>query len=56
MTVEIVPEKQESTAISAPILSKRARALFGACAEVQLPDYGKVLWAHCSRNDSRKAL
>jgi hypothetical protein len=35
-------------------LAKRARAQSGSCAEVQFPDYGTVLWAHGSRNDSRK--
>jgi hypothetical protein len=94
----MVPGKQESTAISAPILprerelslahvqrsiflnmeqccgplsvekiprkhcdfitylAKRARAQSGACAEVQFTDYGTVLLAHDSRNDSRKSL
>jgi hypothetical protein len=32
---------------------KRARALFGACAEVQFPDYVTVLWATGSRKGSR---
>jgi hypothetical protein len=36
-------------------LAKRARAQFGACAEVQFPDYGTVLWSIGSRNGSRKA-
>jgi hypothetical protein len=95
LTVEMVPGKQESTAISAPILprerelsllhaqkcsfliivqccgplavemipekhcdfstylTKRARAQSGACAELQYPDFGTVLWAPGSRNDSR---
>jgi hypothetical protein len=85
LAVETVPGKQESTAISAPILprgqelslahaqkcsflvmeqccgplaveiiagnhcdfstyhTKKARAQSGACAEVQFPDYGRVL-------------
>jgi hypothetical protein len=37
-------------------LAKRARAQSGACAEVQIPDYGTVLWSPVSRNISRKAL
>jgi hypothetical protein len=37
-------------------LSKRARAQSGACAEVQFPDYGTVLWSPGSRIYSRKAL
>jgi hypothetical protein len=37
-------------------LAKRARAQSGACAEEQFPDYGTVLWAPGSRNNSRKAL
>jgi hypothetical protein len=98
LPVEIVPGKQENTAISAPslpkvreltlahaqwciflimeqgcgplavkmipgkhcyfitYLAKRARAHSGACAEVQFPDYGTVMWAPDSKNDSRKAL
>jgi hypothetical protein len=36
-------------------LAKRARAQSGACAEVQIPDYGTVLWSSGSRNCSRKA-
>jgi hypothetical protein len=36
-------------------LSKRAIAQSGACAEVQFPDYGTVLWSPGSRNFSRKA-
>jgi hypothetical protein len=34
--------------------AKRARAQSGACAEVQFPDYGTVLWANVSGNNSRK--
>jgi hypothetical protein len=91
LAVEMIPGKQESTAISALIfprerwvslahaqrciclnmeqfceplnveiipgkhcdfstyLAKRARAQSGACAEVQIPDHGTVLWAHVSR-------
>jgi hypothetical protein len=37
-------------------LAKRARAQSGACAEVQFPDYGTVLWSFGSRNGSRKTL
>jgi hypothetical protein len=36
-------------------LAKRARTMFGACAEVKFPDYGTVLWSHVSRNFSKKA-
>jgi hypothetical protein len=36
-------------------LTKRARAQSGACAEVQFPDYGTVLWSPGSRNGSWKA-
>jgi hypothetical protein len=35
-------------------LAKRTRPQSGACAEVQFPDYGTVLWALGSRIDSRK--
>jgi hypothetical protein len=37
-------------------LANRARAKSGACAVVQFPDYGTVLWSPYSRNYSRKAL
>jgi hypothetical protein len=37
-------------------LAKRPRAQSFACAEVQFPDYGTLLWALGSRNDSRKEL
>jgi hypothetical protein len=37
-------------------LEKRARVQSGACAEVQFPDYGTVLFSLGSRNCSRKAL
>jgi hypothetical protein len=37
-------------------LAKRERAQAGACAEVQIPDYGTELWSPGSRNCSRKAL
>jgi hypothetical protein len=35
-------------------LAKRARAQSRACAELQFPDYGTVLWYSGSRNGSRK--
>jgi hypothetical protein len=35
-------------------LAKRARAQFGACAKVNFPDYGTVLWYPGRRNCSRK--
>jgi hypothetical protein len=34
--------------------AKRAIAQSGACAEVQIPDYGTELWSTGSRNISRK--
>jgi hypothetical protein len=34
-------------------LAKRARAQSGACAEVQFPYYGTVLWSPGSRNGSK---
>jgi hypothetical protein len=34
--------------------AKRPRAQSFECTEVQFPDYGTVLWAYGSRNDSRK--
>jgi hypothetical protein len=37
-------------------LDKSARDQSGACAEVQFPDYGTVLFSIGSRNDSRKSL
>jgi hypothetical protein len=37
-------------------LAKRARPQLGACAEVQFPDYGRVLWSPDNRNASKKAL
>jgi hypothetical protein len=37
-------------------LVKSATAQSGACAEVQLPANGTVLWAPGSSNDSRKSL
>jgi hypothetical protein len=37
-------------------LAKRAGAQSGACADVQFPDYGKVLWSPDNRNASKKAL
>jgi hypothetical protein len=55
LAVEMVPGMQESTAISAPILP-RERSSFGACAEVQFPDYGTDLWAPGIRNEPKKAL
>jgi hypothetical protein len=35
-------------------LAKRAQAQSGACAEVQFPDYGTVLWSLGIRNGSRE--
>jgi hypothetical protein len=53
LAVEIFPEKQFDFL---SYLDKSARAQSGACAEVQFPDYGTVLWSLGSRNCSRKAL
>jgi hypothetical protein len=36
-------------------LAKRAGVKSGACAEVQFPDYGTMLWSHGSRNCPREA-
>jgi hypothetical protein len=36
-------------------LAQRAITQSGACAEVQFPDYGTVLWSPASKNCSRKA-
>jgi hypothetical protein len=53
LAVEMVPEEHCDFS---SILAKRAKAQSGACAEVQFPDYGTVLWSPGSRNDSGKAL
>jgi hypothetical protein len=52
LAVEIVPGKHCDFST---YLAKRARAKSGACAEVQFPDFGTVLLAPVSRNNSRKA-
>jgi hypothetical protein len=52
-SVEIIPGKHCDIST---YLAKRARAQSGACAEVQFPDYGTVLWSAGSRNYSRKTL
>jgi hypothetical protein len=51
LAVEIVPGKNCDFS---NYLAKRARDQFGACAEVQCPDYRTVLWSPGSRNGSRK--
>jgi hypothetical protein len=51
LAVEFVPGKHCDFST---YLAKRARAQFGAFAEVQFPDYGTVLWSPGSRNGSRK--
>jgi hypothetical protein len=51
LAVEMVPGKHCEIST---YLAKRARAQFGACAEVQFPDYGTVLWSLRSRIGSRK--
>jgi hypothetical protein len=53
LAVEMVPGKNCDFST---YLAKRARAQFVACAEVQFPDYGTVLWAPGSRKVSRKLL
>jgi hypothetical protein len=53
LAVEIIPGKHCDFST---YFTKRRRAQFVACAEVQLPDYGTLLWAPGSRNVSRKAL
>jgi hypothetical protein len=53
LSVEIIPGKHCDFSTN---LAKGARTHSGACAEVQFPDYGTVLWSHDSRIYSRKAL
>jgi hypothetical protein len=53
LAVEIVPEKHSDFST---YLLKRARAQSGACAMVQFPDYGTMLWSPGNRNNSRKSL
>jgi hypothetical protein len=52
LAVEIVPGK---LCYFSTYLAKRARAQSDAFAELQIPDYGTVLWYPGSRNCSRKA-
>jgi hypothetical protein len=52
LAVEMIPRKHCDFST---YLAKRARAHSVACAEVQFPDYGTVLWSTYSRNGSRKA-
>jgi hypothetical protein len=52
LAVEIVPGMHCDFST---YLAKRARAQFGACGEVQFPDYGTMIWSPSSRNISRKA-
>jgi hypothetical protein len=52
LAVEIVPGKHCNFST---YFTKRARAQYGACPEVQFPNYGTVLWSTGSRNFSRKA-
>jgi hypothetical protein len=47
MRVEMIPGNHCDFSI---YLTKRARTQSGACAEVQFPDYGKVLWSPASSN------
>jgi hypothetical protein len=51
LSVEIVPGKHCDFSI---YLAKSVGAQSGACAEVNYPDYGTVLWSPGSRNCSRK--
>jgi hypothetical protein len=53
MVVEIIPGKQLDFST---YLYKRAKAQFGALAEVQFPDYGTELWSTGSRKCYKKAL
>jgi hypothetical protein len=53
LAVEIIPEEHCDFSTN---FSKRAKAQFGACTEVQFFDYGTVLWSSGSRNDFGKAL
>jgi hypothetical protein len=53
LSLEIIPGKNCDFRT---YLDKRARAQSGACADVQFPDYGTVLWSLVCRNYSRKAL
>jgi hypothetical protein len=53
LPVEIFPGKHCNFG---SYLAKRGIAQSGACAEVQYPDYGTVLWSSGNRNCSRKAL
>jgi hypothetical protein len=52
LAVEIIPGKHCDFST---YIAKGARALSGAYAEEQIPDYGTVLWSPGSRNCSRKA-
>jgi hypothetical protein len=52
LAVEFIPGKHCDFST---YLAKRARTQFGACADVQFPDYITVLWSPGSRNGSRKA-
>jgi hypothetical protein len=49
--IEIIPVKHCNFST---YLAKRAVAESGACAEVQFPDYGTVLWSPGRRNFGRK--
>jgi hypothetical protein len=51
LAIEIFPGKHCDFS---SYFAKRARAHNGACAEVQFPDYGTVLWSPVSRNCSKK--
>jgi hypothetical protein len=53
LALEMVPGKHCDFST---YLASRARAKSGACAEVQFPDYGIVLWSPGSRKFSRKSL
>jgi hypothetical protein len=50
LAVEMVPGKHCDFST---YLAKRARAQSGACAEVQFPDYGTVIWSPGNRIFSR---
>jgi hypothetical protein len=53
LSVDIVPDEHCDFCT---ILDKRARAQSFACADLEFPDYGTVLWSPGSTNFSRKTL
>jgi hypothetical protein len=51
LAIELVPGKHCDFS---PYLAKRARAQYGACAEVKFSDYRTEFWSPGSRNYSKK--